>query len=72
MSCQESQIESFIYKQCIKKKYPRKDYTVRNKDEVYFIVSDFINVGLIKNPEDERPLIISQEEIGFLPSLEGR
>lgn len=67
---QEIQIGKFIYNHCIAKKYPRENYVMLDSDELFFLVFDFIDIGLIVNPSDMKPLLVNNHELLELESLE--
>lgn len=67
---QEMQITTFIYCHCIKQHYPREKYIKLEPDSIYFIAFDLVKIGLIVDPTDMKPLLVSDDESIELLSLE--
>ncbi|MFB3164490.1 hypothetical protein ABLO26_24320 [Neobacillus sp. 179-J 1A1 HS] len=69
-SIQESQIANLVHKKCIERNYDRENYLNMTGSELFFIVYDFNDVSLVVIPEDRAPLLISEQDILMLNSLE--
>lgn len=67
---QEMQITAFIYRYCIKQHYPREKYIKLEPEQIYLIAFDLVKIGLIVDPSDMRPIIVSDGETVELLSLE--
>ena len=67
---QQMQIADFIYRHCIKRHYPREKYVKLEPDHIYFIAFDLVKIGLIVDPTDMNPILVSEDESIELLSLE--
>lgn len=63
-------ITYFISQHCIVNEWRREDYTKLPETDVYLMVFDFQKGGVIVNPADGAPIIVSSEETTELPALE--
>ena len=67
---QEKQIWSFIHRNCIEKEYVREKYLGLEQNELYLIAFDLPKVGIIINPLDNKPILICDDDIIQLFSIE--
>lgn len=67
---QEMQIAAFIYHHCMKWHYPREKYVKLEPGHIYFIAFDLVKIGLIVDPTDMKPILVSDDESIELLSLE--
>jgi len=67
---QEKQIADFVFSKCIEQIYPRENYTKLESEQIYFIAFDLVDIGLIVDPSNMAPILVSDDDIVELSSLE--
>ncbi len=69
-SLQEAQINNMVIHLCAVNEYQREKYTSMDPDQIYFILFDLVGIGMVVEPVDQKPLLVSSDELSFLGSLE--
>ncbi|MCM1987012.1 HNH endonuclease [Methanococcoides seepicolus] len=67
---QDLQISNYIFQNCIEQTYPREKYIELETNEIYFIARDLVEVGLVIDPSDMKPILVSDYNLIELCSLE--
>ena len=67
---QGAQVEAFVREHCVERAHNRADYLGLCVERLRFIAWDLIGIGLVVDPADERPLLVSDDDAVALSSVE--